>query len=183
MRRAWHAGASCWDGVADLNSHSIGIEIGNPGHEHGYRDFPSGQVAAVMALCRDILARWPIPAHRVLAHSDIAPHRKEDPGEKFPWQTLHAAGIGAWVTPAPLTLKGPTYARGDRGPEVIALQDGLRRYGYAIEAGTTFNGDTEGVVRAFQRHFRPTLVDGRADASTLRTLSDLLKARGLETIL
>src|SRR5882724_3577295 len=100
-RRAWHAGVSSWKGETDINSRSIGIEIVNPGHEFGYRDFPEAQIEAVKTLCRDIVARHTIPAARVLAHSDVAPARKEDPGEKFPWDRLAAAGIGLWVAPAP----------------------------------------------------------------------------------
>jgi N-acetylmuramoyl-L-alanine amidase len=83
-RRAWHAGLSSWKSVTDINSCSVGIEIVNPGHEFGYRDFPEAQIEAVIALCRDIVARHSIPARRVLAHSDVAPARKEDPGERFP---------------------------------------------------------------------------------------------------
>jgi N-acetylmuramoyl-L-alanine amidase len=182
-RRAWHAGVSSWEGESDINSRSIGIEIANPGHEHGYADFPAPQVAAVIALCRDILARRAIAPHRVLAHSDVAPLRKDDPGEKFPWRALHEAGIGLWVAPAPLDLTGPVLAAGDAGPDVAALQEALARFGYGIEQNGAFDPLTAAVVRAFQRHFRPTRVDGRADASTRRTLADLLKARSLDPIL
>ena len=104
-RRAWHAGLSSWKGVADINSCSIGIEIVNPGHEFGYRDFPDAQIEAVISLCRDIIARHRIPNARVLAHSDVAPARKQDPGEKFPWARLAASGVGLWVEPSPLTSR------------------------------------------------------------------------------
>ena len=104
--RAWHAGVSCWHGETDLNSASIGIEIHNPGHEDGYTDFPAAQIAAVIALSRDIVVRNRIAVPRVLAHSDIAPLRKIDPGEKFPWNELAAAGVGAWVPPSPVVLGG-----------------------------------------------------------------------------
>src|SRR5690606_35988766 len=100
--RAWHAGKSFWQGEIDLNSRSVGIEIANPGHDLGYSDFPDEQIEAVIRLCRDIMGRWEIPAHRVLAHSDIAPTRKIDPGEKFPWKRLAGEGIGFYVDPAPI---------------------------------------------------------------------------------
>ncbi|HUD62766.1 MAG TPA: N-acetylmuramoyl-L-alanine amidase, partial [Acetobacteraceae bacterium] len=98
-RRAWHAGVSYWRGQSELNARSIGIEIVNPGHEFGYSNFPPRQIAAVTALCRSIFTRFSVPPERVLAHSDVAPGRKQDPGEKFPWRTLHDSGVGHWVTP------------------------------------------------------------------------------------
>src|SRR5882757_3731455 len=108
-RRAWHAGQSYWEGETDINSCSIGIEIANPGHDHGYPDFPKRQIAAVTALCRSIFTRHQISPDRVLAHSDVAPTRKRDPGEKFPWKVLAASGIGLWVKPAPMTQAGPIF--------------------------------------------------------------------------
>ena len=99
--RAWHAGVSHWAGETDINSASIGIEIQNPGHEHGYPDFPAEQMQAVAALCRDIAQRRAIRAESILAHSDVAPGRKIDPGEKFDWAWLAANGVGHWVEPAP----------------------------------------------------------------------------------
>ena len=99
-RRAWHAGVSFWKGETDINAVSIGIEIVNPGHEHGYRDFPDAQIEAVIALLTDIRTRWTIPDARILGHSDVAPERKEDPGELFPWKALHAAGHGLWAEPS-----------------------------------------------------------------------------------
>lgn len=172
-RRAWHAGVSSWGGDTDINARSIGIEIVNPGHEFGYRDFPDAQIAAVIALCADILARVSIPPRRVLGHSDVAPARKDDPGELFPWNRLHAAGIGHWVEPAPI-VEGETLKPGDSGDRVAALQRDLAAYGYGLAPSGTFDADTAAVVRAFQRHFRPALVDGIADRSTLDTLERLL---------
>jgi N-acetylmuramoyl-L-alanine amidase len=173
--RAWHAGKSSWAGETDINSRSVGIEIANPGHEYGYRAFPEAQIEAVIALCRDILARNPIPAERVLAHSDIAPLRKEDPGELFPWQRLAAAGIGIFVPPAPIR-EGPALRPGDSGPEVADLKDRLRKVGYAVGEEPGFDPLTEAVVRAFQRRYRPERIDGIADPSTLATLDRLLAA-------
>lgn len=182
-RRAWHAGLSVWEGATDVNSRSIGIEIANPGHDYGYPDFPPRQIAAVIALCGDIIGRRAIAARHVLAHSDVAPGRKQDPGEKFPWHTLHKAGIGLWVTPAPLGRPGSALKQGSRGPAVRRLQAGLRRFGYGLDVTGTFDAATEQVVRAFQRHFRPARVNGVADPSTRDTLAALLKAGKLDPFL
>jgi len=174
--RAWHAGQSYWAGETDLNSCSIGIEIHNPGHEFGYLDFPEAQMLAVEALCLDILSRQAIPPERILAHSDIAPGRKRDPGERFDWARLARAGVGLWVEPAPLA--GDTgFGQGDENEAVAELQRGLREYGYGVEVTSTFGKGLEQVVEAFQRHFRTTQIDGRADASTRDTLARLLAAR------
>ena len=171
-RRAWHAGQSLWAGESDINSRSIGIEIANPGREFGYVPFPDVQVAAVIELCRDILSRHAIPPERVLAHSDVAPLRKEDPGELLPWDRLHEAGIGHWVPPEPIG-PGPVLRPGDRGDAVTNLRAKFRAYGYGLEPGPDFDADTAAVVRAFQRHFRQSQVDGVADISTVRTLARL----------
>jgi len=175
-RRAWHAGVSCWAGETDINARSIGIEIVNPGHQFGYRDFPEAQIDAVIALCGDILSRHAIPAERVLAHSDVAPGRKQDPGERFPWHRLHAAGIGHWVPPTPI-VAGSVMGAGDRGEGVSALQRDLARYGYGIGQGGDYDPQMVDVVTAFQRHFRPERVDGITDFSTRDTLDRLLIAR------
>ncbi len=173
--RAWHAGLSHWKGVTDINSCSIGIEIQNPGHEAGYPDFPEAQMDAVVALCLDITARHGIAPHHVLAHSDVAPRRKIDPGEKFGWARLARAGVGHWTEPVPLSA-GAVLERGASGDEVMRLQDALAAYGYGVPRTGESCGDTEFVVAAFQRHFRPALPDGRADRSTLETLEALLAA-------
>ncbi len=172
-RRAWHAGKSFWAGETDINSRSIGIEIANPGHEFGYRPFPDQQIDAVIALCRDILSRHAIPPERVLAHSDVAPLRKQDPGELFPWRRLAAAGVGRWVAPAPIT-DGPVLRLGDSGGAVADLKSRFRKYGYAIGETPEFDAETEAVVTAFQRHFRQEPVDGVADVSTIATLDRLI---------
>jgi N-acetylmuramoyl-L-alanine amidase len=171
-RRAWHAGVSCWQGETDINSRSIGIEIANPGHDFGYRDFPEPQIEAVIALCRDISTRNAIPPWRVLAHSDVAPLRKKDPGERFPWARLATAGVGAWVEPPP-AADGPVLRAGAFGGEVRALQRSLAAYGYDVADHGVFDLFTETVVAAFQRHFRPARIDGAADGSTLETLARL----------
>ncbi|MBV1701340.1 MAG: N-acetylmuramoyl-L-alanine amidase [Hyphomicrobiales bacterium] len=174
-RRAWHAGNSFWAGETDLNSRSIGIEIVNPGHLTDCPPFAPAQIASVIALCRDIGTRHSIAPQNILAHSDIAPARKRDPGEAFPWGQLHAAGIGHYVPPAP--LQGGGFLQiGDSGEAVEALQKMLALYGYGIIAHGQYDAETEAVVRAFQRHFRPARVDGIADASTLATLHQLLRS-------
>jgi N-acetylmuramoyl-L-alanine amidase len=175
-RRAWHAGASCWDGETDINSSSIGIEIANPGHPGGMPPFPDVQIDTVIALAKDIMARWRIPAVRVLGHSDVAPGRKVDPGEAFPWERLHRAGVGHWVAPAPIR-DGRFFSRGEQGMPIEALQAMLAMYGYGLKINGDFDEDTEKVVAAFQRHFRPERVDGVADSSTITTLRDLIAAR------
>jgi N-acetylmuramoyl-L-alanine amidase len=174
-RRAWHAGKSFWAGETDLNSRSIGIEIVNPGHDGGAPPFPDTQIDAVIALCRDISARLRIKPERILGHSDIAPGRKSDPGEIFPWPRLHAAGLGHWVAPIPIR-PGPAYEPGAMGPPVAALQAMLASYGYGLTPTGLYDPATRDVVAAFQRHFRPERVDGIADVSTVLTLRALIES-------
>lgn len=158
-RRAWHAGLASWRGHTDINSRSIGIELVNPGHEFGYRPFPDAQIDALIALGQKILARHPIVARNVVGHSDIAPSRKTDPGELFPWQRLKSYGIGLW----PFS-----------GQEKVEWlpQESLRRlaaYGYDIS-------DPVAAMTAFQRHFRPELINGGNDPETAGRIERLLGA-------
>ena len=160
-RRAWHAGVSSWRGRSDVNDASLGIELVNPGHEFGYRPFPEAQIAALEALCPDILARHPIPPRHVLGHADVAPERKQDPGEFFPWARLARAGIGLWpempLPPAPATI--------------AELQRLLAAIGYATPQSGALDEGTAPVVTAFQRHFRPARCDGAADEETRRLVA------------
>jgi N-acetylmuramoyl-L-alanine amidase len=172
-RRAYHAGESCWEGTTDINSRSIGIEIGNQGHDYGSPEFPEAQIAAVIALCGDIVTRRSIAPARVLAHSDVAPSRKRDPGEIFPWARLAAVGVGLWVEPEPI-VQGNALRPGDRGNAVSKLQSSLADYGYGITPTGEYDNATNEIVTAFQRHYRPARVDGIADESTLRTLEKLM---------
>jgi N-acetylmuramoyl-L-alanine amidase len=174
-KRAWHAGVGAWGGLTDINSASIGIEIANPGHDGGSPPFPARQIEATIALAADIAARRGIRPERILAHSDVAPARKRDPGEAFPWEALARAGVGHWVEPAPIT-EGPLYRSGQEGPPVRALQALLALYGYGLELTGVYDAPTRAVVAAFQRHFRPARVDGEADASTIATLRALIAA-------
>jgi N-acetylmuramoyl-L-alanine amidase len=162
--RAHHAGISFWAGATDINSRSIGIEIVNPGHEFGYRSFPDAQIAAVIALSQDIFSRHTIPPERVIGHSDVAPARKQDPGELFPWSTLARAGVGLW----PGAGKAPLPEQPLRG----GFEAGLRRFGYGLRPDTEVS--LEQVVTAFQRHFRPDRIDGLPDEECERILSALL---------
>ncbi len=157
-RRAWHAGISYWRGHTELNARSIGIEIVNPGHEWGYRDFSALQMAAVCDLCLAILSRHPIPARNVVAHSDVAPDRKEDPGERFDWRGLAENGVGLW----PSSSDGGAKPHHDEG---VHVQAALTDIGYRVDLPLPV------VLRAFQRRWRPEAITGEADAGTLALLN------------
>ena len=172
--RAWHAGVAFWNGITDLNSASIGIEIQNPGHEDGYHDFPPAQMKAVAALSRDIVVRHAITPRNVLAHSDVACARKVDPGEKFDWAFLHSCGVGHWVDPVPVDEHDAGLTLGASTPRVSEAQAALRSYGYGLEESGILDKPTYFALRAFQLHFRQTRVDGTLDSSTLATLDRLL---------
>jgi N-acetylmuramoyl-L-alanine amidase len=156
-KTAWHAGQSCWEGKIGMNQRSVGIEIVNPGHENGYREFPEAQVAAVEALALDILSRHPIPKRMVLGHSDIAPMRKEDPGELFPWERLAAKGIGLWPKQTEMEPVSGT---------VRDVQNALRAIGYCIPVDGQDSPVYRAILKSFQRHWRPKKVDGSADKET-----------------
>ena len=153
-RRAWHAGLSSWRGESNINQRSIGIEIVNPGHEFGYRPFPGAQMKMVAMLCRDVIARNKIAARNVVGHSDIAPSRKEDPGELFDWQTMAKLGIGVWPKDVPALSE--------------LKEDMLAYYGYDVS-------DRPKAITAFQRHFRPKAMTGQWDTECARLLESLLK--------
>ncbi len=153
---AWHAGVSFWRGHEGVNQRSIGIELINPGHEFGYRAFPEPQMDSLLDLCGDVLSRHAIPPRNVVGHSDIAPSRKTDPGELFDWRMLAGEGIGLWPDPA-----------GADPADVPAM---LADYGYRVEE--------EGALAAFQRHFRPSCFDGKADGETAGLLAGLLALAG-----
>ena len=158
--RAWHAGVGCWRGWRDINSRSIGIELSNPGHDYGYREFPDAQIAALIELAGDILTRHPIPIHNVVAHSDIAPDRKIDPGELFPWARLAAAGIGLWPDmDTPVEVDVPVYSA-----PLVALSE----IGYDTDRQTA-----ETVISAFQRRFRPSRFDGVLDDETKQRIAQV----------
>ena len=177
--RAWHAGVGNWQGDTDLNSCSIGIEIVNGGHNVPLADgslppYPGVQIEAVVHLCKDIVARHDIPPARVIGHSDIAPMRKEDPGEHFPWDQLGRHGIGLWPDAPegerPLDMIGRGLGRDDRGGAVSRLQEMLGQIGYGLEENGAYGPQTEAAVRAFQRHWVPARLTGQADLETLRRM-------------
>ncbi|MGI4817493.1 MAG: N-acetylmuramoyl-L-alanine amidase [Janthinobacterium lividum] len=183
-RRAWHAGRGAWQGTDDVNSASIGIEIVNPGHEFGYRPFPEAQMASVVALVTDIRSRWTIPDSRIIGHSDMAPTRKDDPGELFPWKRLAGEGHGLWFEPAAERVKalGAPLQPGDEGLGVLVLRSGLHRLGYPIAPGGEYDEETAKTVTAFQRHWRQHRVDGIADGETRARLVGLLQLASVESV-
>ncbi len=162
-RRAWHAGVSFWRGHTGLNDRSIGIEIVNPGHEWGYRDFPALQMASVCDLCLSILSRWPVPARNVVAHSDVAPDRKQDPGERFDWRGLAENGVGLW--PEGVADLGTGGVVRDAAG-LRAVRAALAVVGYQVAPEGGLDPALAGVLRAFQRHWRAEAVTGQADAGT-----------------
>jgi N-acetylmuramoyl-L-alanine amidase len=162
--RAWHAGAARWAGIGDINAHSIGIEIVNPGHEFGYRAFPLRQMESVLTLAQEIIARHGIKASRVLGHSDVAPLRKEDPGELFDWRYLAENGVGLWPQPKPCAWSDAEFL----------LK--LRAYGYDLEgpSGTEAAKARHAAVMAFSRHFRPTRLVSMPDPELKSVLNGLI---------
>ena len=156
--RAWHARKSFWAGERDINSRSIGIELVNPGHEWGYRPFPMAQMDALATLATGILGRHPIPASRVLAHSDAAPARKQDPGELFDWAWLAVHGIGLWPTAdAPVAMGDPA----------------------ALLVAIGYEAATPDAIAAFQRRYRSTLIDGVLDGETARRIGQVASLHGI----
>ena len=178
-RRAWHAGEASWRGRRDVNGASIGVELHNPGHEHGYRPYPEPQMVALEGLAQGIMARHPIPARHVLGHSDVAPHRRCDPGELFDWRRLSEAGVGLWsARPVVKGEMGLVLRPGDGGPPVKDIQRALEEVGYQIPTDGRFDAATASVVAAFQRHFRPERVDGAVDRETAQRLFELVDRIG-----
>lgn len=163
--RAWHAGVASWHGHDNINARSIGIEIVNPGHQWGYRDFPQMQMDAVVALCKAILLRHEIPARNVVGHSDIAFRRKEDPGERFDWAMLAKHGIGIMPQSS------------DTGCDDAVL--GLAAYGYGITAKDD-KATVAQCITAFQRHFRPGQLNGAWDKQCSKLLASLLNQASLD---
>ena len=160
-KRAWHAGRSYWRGVSNVNGTSIGIEMVNPGHEFGYRPFPDEQMSSVMRLVADIVDRYDIPRANVVGHSDVAPARKQDPGELFDWARLARFG---------LALSRPTRNLMDPHWTDAGFLLALERFGYDVS-------DPAAAVAAFQRRFRPEEIDGRIEGECRAILLSLLLDR------
>lgn len=170
-KRAWHAGLSEWRGEANINSASIGVEIVNGGHDWpavdgGLPAYPDVQINAVIALCKEIMARHDIAAHNVLGHSDVAPSRKIDPGEHFPWAGLAAAGVGIWPEVRDEDRRA-LFDIGARDRGVAILQSGLAQIGYGARVSGEYDAATAQIIKALQRRFRPKHIDGIVDIETL----------------
>lgn len=179
-KRAWHAGVSRWQGDEDLNSRSIGIEIVNGGHDWPLSDgslppYPEVQIAGVISLARAILSRHEIPPSRIVGHSDIAPARKADPGEHFPWARLAEAGIGIWPEEKDVRAQvwGTPLGPRDTGPPVARIRDSLTALGYDLHPGDVFDDGMAAVVTAFQRRWRPQAVTGLADPATIARMEQV----------
>lgn len=171
-KRAWHAGVSCWQGQDNLNHNSIGVELVNPGHEFGYRAFPDVQIESLLSLLADISSRHAIPKARYIGHSDIAPDRKTDPGELFPWRMLAEKGFGLWSdldgNRSEVVLK-----KGVTGSGVDRLNKQLGVVGYTWANSLIYDENLERVVKAFQAHWRPQSVTGCYDKGTALILNDI----------
>lgn len=163
--RAWHAGLSHWRGDSDVNARSIGIELVNPGHEFGYRPFAEALMRSLVALAQDIVSRHGIPARNVVGHSDVAPERKQDPGELFDWSALAAAGIGLWPEKQRIVAPPET---GPFGEDVMIseAQRLLSLIGYDVSGTGREDAPTRAVLTAFQRRYRPGKINGRLDSET-----------------
>ncbi len=163
--RAWHAGAASWEGEGDVNARAIGVELVNGGHDFGLPDFPDAQIEALIGLLKAIFTRWPaLNAARVVGHSDVAPNRKQDPGEKFPWRRLADAGVSIWPQP----LLSPPAASDDLAGRV---QQQLAVIGYDVAQTGVMDAATKWALLAFQRRFRPQAITGVADAETQQLLT------------
>ncbi|USG60413.1 N-acetylmuramoyl-L-alanine amidase [Sneathiella marina] len=177
--RAWHAGVSAWRGETNINARSIGIEIVNPGHEFGYRAFPDNQMASVADLSKDIVERHGIQPTHVVGHSDVAPARKEDPGELFAWEKLSEIGVGIWFGKGwRADLTRPSLHVGSEGDIVQRLREHLRGIGYGVAEIGLFDDELSVVIKAFQRHWRPNLIDGVADSETQSAVEEIFKRSG-----
>lgn len=185
-KRAWHAGVGSWQGEGDINSCSIGIEIVNGGHNVPAPDgslppYPDAQIESVIALCDYLRASHVIPQTRIVGHSDIAPSRKDDPGEHFPWKTLAENGLGIWPDldtnlEDETLLIGTGLLPGDTGEPVERLQADLQQIGYSLDQNGKFDEKTRFAVTAFQRRWVQDRVSGHADLTTLRAISAVAKA-------
>lgn len=176
-KRAWHAGISSWGGETNINSASIGIEIVNGGHDYGLPDFPKTQISAVIKLCQGISTRHNIDPMNIIAHSDIAPARKQDPGEKFPWEVLAKQGIGYWPEGIITKDKRILFEQNERGRGISVIQSGLAYIGYGVEITGVLDEPTRFVMTALQRRYRPDLIDGNIDLQSLEIVTNLANAK------
>ena len=176
-KRAWHAGRGSWNGITDVNSASIGIEIVNGGHNVPLPDgslppYPDAQILAVIKLAKDIITRHDIQPRNIVGHSDIAPERKEDPGEHFPWAGLAAAGVGIWPGDLPEDDR-ILFEAGDRDRGISIIQRGLADLGYGASVTGCLDEPTQAIIRAVQRRYRPAKIDGIVDMQVMEVLKRL----------
>lgn len=174
--RAWHAGLSSWAGETNVNSASIGIEIVNGGHDYGLPEFPAVQISAVVRLCQDVLKRHDIDPMNIVAHSDIAPGRKQDPGEKFPWHELSRQGIGYWPKPVSQDQR-VLFEIGARDRGISVIQSGLAYIGYGVEITGVLDAQTRVALEALQRRYRSDVIDGNVDVQSLEIVTNLANAK------
>ena len=175
--RAWHAGVGSWNGITDVNSASIGIEIVNGGHNVPRADgslppYPDAQILAVIKLSKEIIGRHGIRPQNIVGHSDIAPDRKEDPGEHFPWAGLAAAGIGLWPGDLPDDNR-ILFEHRDRDRGLSIIQRGLADLGYGASVTGCLDEPTQAIIRAIQRRYRPARIDGMIDIPVMEVLKRL----------
>jgi len=166
---AWHAGKSSWKGFKSLNKNSIGIEISNPGHEHKYLNFTKKQIKSILYLSKSLMKKYNIQSSNILGHSDIAPYRKKDPGEKFPWKYLAKFGIGEWHSLSNKILEKNRMKKTNINEEKIFYKN-LFKIGYSKKV---LNKKT--LVKVFQRRYRQDLINGRIDQECLLISKNLAK--------
>jgi N-acetylmuramoyl-L-alanine amidase len=176
-KRAWHAGRGSWNGITDVNSASVGVEIVNGGHNVLLKDgalppYPDVQILAVIKLAKEILSRHAIEPRDIIGHSDIAPERKEDPGEHFPWASLAAAGVGIWPGELPEDDR-VLFEAGDRDRGISIIQRGLADLGYGASVTGCLDAPTQAIIRAVQRRYRPERIDGIIDMQVMEILKRL----------
>ena len=167
---AWHAGKSSWGSDKNLNKNSIGIEISNSGHEHGYKNFKNIQIKNLIKLSKKLIIKYSIKSKNILGHSDIAPLRKKDPGEKFPWQLLYKNKIGIWY--GNKSKFKNQFKKSISNKLEKEFFNNLKKFGYAVKFKT--NSDKKKIIKSFQRRFRPNLVNGTIDLQTYSILKSLI---------
>lgn len=173
--RAWHAGVGTWKGQDDMNSASVGVEIVNGGHDFGLPPFPDAQIDAVIALSRHVIERHGISASHVIGHSDMAPARKQDPGERFPWDRLADQGVGAFPRTVPKGEGMALHQIADASDGIAHLRRDLSQIGYGVSPEGVFDRELEAVITAFQRRYRPWRIDGVVDQQTKARIGQVLE--------
>jgi len=173
---AWHAGVSSWKNVKSLNKYSIGIEISNPGHDYDYKNFSKKQIRSILKLSTYLIKNYKIDQKNILGHSDIAPSRKKDPGEKFPWQYLAKFGVGKWHSLSSKILNKNRLIKVDYVEEKN-FYNNLLKIGYSLNCPKKIKKDKflNLVIRAFQRRYRQELINGKIDQECLHISENLMK--------